>query len=113
MNPAHADRRPSIVANVIYATHPYFDTGIELSQANGARVYHNTIPHTDGAAGFFSSIDLRWPNTAAIIRNNLVGRITARDGGTARVDHNLEEARLSLFVDPRTYDFHLAPGESG
>jgi hypothetical protein len=96
--------------NVIYATHPYFDTGIELSQASGARVYHNTIPHSDGATGLFSSIDYRFPNTTVAIRNNLVERITARDGGTARVDHNLEEAPLSLFADPGAYDFHLAPG---
>jgi hypothetical protein len=96
--------------NVIYASHPYFDTGIELSQASGARVYHNTIPHNDGETGFFSSIDYRFPNTAVYIRNNLVERITARDGGTARVDHNLKAAPLSLFVDPGTYDFHLASG---
>jgi hypothetical protein len=55
-------------------------------------------------------MDYRFPNTAVHIRNNLVERITARDGGTARVEHNLEEAPLSLFADPGTYDFHLASG---
>jgi hypothetical protein len=86
--------------NVVYADVPYFDTGIELSQARGAKVYHNTIPHSPSVAGFFSSIDLRFANTSATIRNNLVEAITVRDGAAGKVNHNLQKTPLELFMNP-------------
>lgn len=96
--------------NVVFADHPWYDTGIELAQARGVRVYHNTVWSTDAAAGFFSSIDYRFANTDATIRNNVTRRITQRNGAAGTVDHNLEEAPASLFEDPAGLDFHLAPG---
>ncbi len=96
--------------NVIYADNPWFDTGIELDQARGARVYHNTVYSTDAATGFFSSIDYRFANTDVDIRNNLVERITQRNGATGQVDHNLENIDASLFVDATNLDFHLVDG---
>jgi len=96
--------------NVIYADHPYFDTGIELDQARGARVYHNTVYSTAGATGFFSSIDYRFENTDVDVRNNITRRITNRDGAGGRVENNLEDAAPALFVDASGLDFHLAPG---
>lgn len=91
--------------NLIYATSagaPYFDTGIELDQARGARVYHNTLP----GAATFSSIDYRFSNTQVSIRNNITIRITRRDGASGTVDHNLESASFGLFRDPPS-DFRL------
>lgn len=88
---------------------PYFDTGIELAQAHGARVYHNTIASTPS----FSSIDFRFANTSVTIRNNLTRRITQRDGATGVVDHNLENTPVSLFRDTNAGDFRLRGGSAG
>jgi len=96
--------------NVIFADHAHYDTGIELAQARGVRVYHNTVWSTDAATGFFSSIDYRFTNTDAAIRNNVTRRITQRNGATGTVDHNLEGVEASLFEDVGARDFHLAPG---
>jgi hypothetical protein len=93
--------------NVVFADHAYYDTGIELAQARGARVYHNTV--WSSAAGFFSSIDYRFGNTQVDIRNNLTRRITQRDGATGTVEANLESVDASLFADAAALDFHLAP----
>ena len=98
--------------NVIYADVQWFDTGIELDQARGGRVYHNTVVSTDAATGFFSSIDYRFANTVVEIRNNLTRRITMRNGATGTVDHNVEAVPLSDFVDVVGLDFHLAAGAS-
>ncbi len=97
----------TVRSNVIYADHPYYDTGIELAQARGARVIHNTVVSGDGATGRYSSIDYRFSSTDAEIRNNLVRRITERDGAMGTVTDNLEMAPLDLFVSPATGDLHL------
>jgi hypothetical protein len=93
--------------NVVYADIPGFDTGIGLEQARGARVWHNTVYSTDSATGFFSSIDYRFANTVAEIRNNLCRRITQRNGASGAVDDNLENVPASDFVDPAARDFRL------
>ncbi|MGE3635791.1 MAG: hypothetical protein AB7P00_38150 [Sandaracinaceae bacterium] len=98
--------------NVIFAETPYYDTGIELQRARGAVVVHNTITSTPAATGFFSSLDYRFTTTDVTIQNNVTRRITVRDGASGTVDHNLEMAPMSLFVDPAAYDFHLASGAS-
>lgn len=94
--------------NVIFARIPYYDTGIELHYARGARVHHNTVVSSDEATGFFSSIDYRFATTQVALANNLARRITARDGGDATLQANLEPAPLALFADPGALDFHLA-----
>ncbi|AWV87936.1 hypothetical protein [Bradymonas sediminis] len=96
--------------NVIYADIPWYDTGIELAQARGAKVYHNTVFSTDAATGFFSSIDYRFANTDVDIRNNLTRRITVRGGASGRVENNKEGIDASYFVDASNLDFHLADG---
>lgn len=96
--------------NVIWANIAFFDTGIELDQARGALVHHNTIAIGSGASGFFSGIDYRFPNTLVTIRNNIVQRITMRDSAMATLEANLEMAPLSTFVDAAGHDLHLAPG---
>lgn len=93
--------------NVIVATIPYYDTGIELAQARDVVVLHNSIVETDSATGRFSSIDARFASTAATIRNNLVRRLTVRDGASTTSDHNLEMVPLAYFADAAGGDAHL------
>ena len=93
--------------NVVYAHIPGFDTGIALEQARGVRVLHNTIVTTDTVTSFFSSIDYRFANTVVEIRNNLVRRISMRNGAAGTVDHNLENVPLSYFVDVATPNLRL------
>jgi hypothetical protein len=98
--------------NVIYADHAFYDTGIELAQARGVRVFHNTVIHDSGATAAFSSIDSRFSNTQSEVRNNLTQRITMRDGASATADHNYEGDGAGLVVDAGGLDFHLASGAS-
>ena len=94
--------------NIIYADIPWYDTGIELAQAPGTRVYHNTI-YTPDAENAFSSIDYRFANTDVIIQNNLTARITRRNDARGLVSHNLESIGPDLFVDVDNLDFRLRP----
>lgn len=97
--------------NVIFARIAYYDTGIELDQARGALVLHNTIVEDDATAtGRYSSIDARFANTVVTIRNNLVRRLTVRDAATTTSDHNVENVATSDFVDAAGLDAHLAVG---
>jgi hypothetical protein len=96
--------------NVVVATRPGMDTGVGLEQARGARVYHNTVYATPGATGYFSSLDYRFPSTAADLRNNLVTRITARNGATAQLARNVESVPATWFRNPARLDFHLRRG---
>lgn len=93
--------------NVVVADGAAMDTGIGLENADGARVYHNTVWVSRRVRGHFSGIDIRFPGTSADVRNNLTTRITIRDGGHATVGANLERALGTLFVAPRRFDFHL------
>ena len=95
--------------NVVFADIDYYDTAIELAQARGAKVFHNTI-YTVDAANKYSSIDYRFPNTDVTIQNNLVDRITRRNEASGTVDTNIEGIGADLFVDPAGMDFHLADG---
>lgn len=98
-----------VIRNNVIAISPgfaFFDTGIELEQARGARVLHNSIVHPESA---FASISHRWGNTQVTIQNNLVLSIRARDGAQALSDHNLEGVPDDLFRDVSGHDLHLSP----
>jgi hypothetical protein len=92
--------------NVIVADIPWYDTGIELDQARGTVVVHNSIIETPAATGSFSSIDTRFANSITTVRDNLVRRITVR-GGSSTADHNVEMVPLSYFADGASGDAHL------
>lgn len=99
-----------IVRNNVIAISPglaEFDTGIELEQARGTRVLHNSVIHPTTA---FASISHRFANTQVVLENNLVRSIRARDGSQAEGSSNLENAEDDLFVDVAGHDLHLAPG---
>lgn len=88
-----------------------FDCGICLEQACGAQVLHNTVAST--GAPISSSIEWRWPNTSVEITNNLISHnLQEREGATASLGGNLENAPLSLFVDGFGGDLHLAASAS-
>jgi len=105
---AHYDG--TIRNNVVWADIPAFDTGIELDETRTPRALHNTVVHGPGATAFFSSIDVRFDGSQADVVNNLVERITERDGATATQITNVEQADLAGFVDAAGLDFHLGPG---
>jgi hypothetical protein len=99
--------------NVIWASTPWFDTGIELQIAKQPLVVHNTVLSADSVTSFFSSIDYRFPETFAVIQNNLTRKISQRDGAQGTVSHNLEATPLDLFADAAALDFHLLPSKVG
>ena len=85
----------------------HFDTGISLEQSCGTKVLHNTIVST--AKPNLSSLEWRFANTNVQIANNLVSyNLLARDGGKAELSGNLENAVLSLFLNPSGGDIHLS-----
>jgi hypothetical protein len=107
-DPARGHSGGLIRNNVVVALRPVMDTGIGLENARGARVYHNTVFAAAAAlTRHFSSIDLRFPNTDAGVSNNVVTRITVRDGATPALARNLEQTPASYFRNPSRFDFHL------
>lgn len=84
----------------------YFDTGIELEQAHGVRVLHNTLLHPTTA---FASIAPRFANTSVELANNLMVSLRERDGATVGSSHDSMAASAELFVNASTHDLHLAP----
>jgi hypothetical protein len=93
--------------NAVWADIPYFDSGVSLEQARGARVVHNTIASTDAATAFYSSIDARFANSVVELDNNLVRRITTREGGSPTQRTNVETTDVSFFVGGVDNDLHL------
>jgi hypothetical protein len=91
--------------NVILADVPQYDTGIELAATPGAVVVHNTVAETARATRAFSSIDVRFARPLVIVANNLVRRVTVRDGGRARLRGNIEGFPLDWLRD----GMHLRP----
>jgi hypothetical protein len=101
--------------NVIWSDIPWHDTGIELHLAREPVVLHNTVMWGPGATNAFSSIDWRFQETRAVVKNNLADRFTERDDATADLGVNVPAAAnqqgigadLSWFADAGGLDFHL------
>ena len=94
--------------NVIWSTNHRYDTGIEIQRTLGARVLHNTVLSREASAtGRYSSIDYRYASTTVDLVNNLVWRITVRDGGQASLDGNIEGADETWLEDVDGGNFHL------
>lgn len=83
-----------------------FDCGICMWQACGAKVLHNTVVSTVAP---FSSIEWRFDHTEVEIRNNLVTHNLRDRGGSAILEHNIEQASLAMFVDGSNGELHLLP----
>ncbi|MBU1340615.1 MAG: right-handed parallel beta-helix repeat-containing protein [Proteobacteria bacterium] len=59
------------------------DVGIYLNKAADTKIYHNLLYRTMG-------VDVRFPQSSAIIENNLLtSRVSNRDGGTSRLKNNV------------------------
>ena len=85
-----------------------FDCGICLASACKAIVVHNSIVSTGNTS---SSIEWRFSGSSEVeIMNNLTSHsLRARNGGSASLSGNLENANLNLFVNASSGDLHLSP----
>jgi hypothetical protein len=92
----------------LFASQYGFDCGICLWNACNAQALHNTV-YTANNAETFSSIEWRFPNTQAVITNNLVNHQMRERDATATQSGNLTTAVASWFVDPAIGDLHLLP----
>ena len=91
----------------LFASAYGFDCGICLWNACNAYVLHNTV-YTADPGNTFSSIEWRFPNTQAVISNNLVNdEMRERDGAQGEQSGNLTTAQASWFVDASGGDLHL------
>lgn len=86
------------------------DVGIYLNRAANTRIQHNTLYATSG-------IDVRYAESTAEIRNNLLSSgINLRNGGTSSNAGNLLNVSLSSFTAwfqaPAAADFRLRDGSS-
>ena len=89
--------------NMVHTTR---DVGISLESAKNVKVYNNTV-YTEQYA---NSIEYRFTASQNnYIANNLTNaRIYRRDGASAIVESNVEEAQASWFVNPTAGDLHLS-----
>lgn len=86
------------------------DVGIYLNAAADTRIYDNTLIASTG-------IDVRFSDSTADIRNNLVsGQIRNRDGGTSTQSGNLTGITIAQyqqwFADPLAADLTLVDGSA-
>jgi hypothetical protein len=88
-----------------------FDCGICLWSSCETEVVHNTIVSTGNN---FSSIEWRFEGAVDIeIANNIATHpMLERNGGTATLSANIDDASLSLFVDGEGGDLHLSSNAS-
>jgi hypothetical protein len=93
----------------VYQSQDGFDTGIGLEHACGsASVVHNSVASTQAPRS--SSIEWRFPETNAVVKNNLTtSRQIGRDGGGADTAGNVENTSLDHFVSVAAGDLHLVP----
>jgi hypothetical protein len=105
------DHRGGIIRNnLVWNLNGWADEGIEANAATGLRIDHNTVYVESQALNW--SISLRFPQTHALVRNNLSNqRIASRDGGHGELQGNIQNARRSWFVNPSVGDFHLVGQE--
>lgn len=85
------------------------DVGIMLERVRDSRVLHNTVFHAHPDA-YPNGIEYRYDVTSNLeIRNNLTNvAIRARDGASADLGGNVEQAVANWFRDPGVGDLHLA-----
>jgi hypothetical protein len=85
-----------------------FDCGICLWNACNADATHNTVFSTQAP---FSSIEWRFANTSAVIKNNLTSHtMRERDGATGALSGNINGAQASWFVNALEGNLHLVSG---
>lgn len=97
----------------LFGSQTGYDVGIGLEQACNVQVLHNTVVATQVPRS--SSVEWRFGRTRATVTNNLVSHnLLQREGGTATLAANLENAPASYFVDAvSSGDLHLQAGATG
>lgn len=108
-NTPEPSHRGGIIRNNVFirtASQPG-DVGIMLTNSPGTVVAHNTVLLS---GTYPNGIEYRYPGTtgATLVNNLTDAAITARDGGMAWLDHNVEHATGPLVVSPQTGDAHLS-----
>ncbi len=94
----------------VFSSDSRFDCGICVEQACGVEILHNTVASSSWPSS--SSIEWRFANTDATIKNNLAthGLVRRNDASPASLgpaDGNLESVPETLFQDLGTADLHL------
>ena len=102
--PEHSD---GVIRNNIILNCPT-DVGIYVNTSRNIKIFHDTLINTGG-------IDVRFPESTAEIRNNIIsGRTRERNGGMLTEETNLfvpaSDDLRSLFADVQTGDFRLRDG---
>ena len=107
------DQRPNsggvIRNNMIYHSADngaHADTAIALTESPNTQVYNNTIFHEHA---YPSAIEYRFDSTTGVyIANNLTNKsISARNGATGQIEHNITNAASSWFVNYQDGNLHL------
>ena len=107
--PTDVDHRGGLIRqNVIVNLNSWADEGIEVNAAPDVKVEFNTVLVEGGLSW---SISIRFPQTSALVRNNLTSRgIVSRDGGQVLPEGNVDGAAAPWFVDAASGDLHLLEG---
>ncbi len=112
--PVKYDHQNGLVENnVILALNEPADAAIENNYALNSRVFHNTIYYREGIKHAVSwSIEYRFPQTTAVIKNNLANlpiiKRHPHPNQGAVLQGNVTDARKEWFRNLITGDFHLA-----
>jgi hypothetical protein len=92
--------------NVVVNLNAWADEGIEANAAPDVRVEFNTVM-VEGTLPW--SISLRFPQTSALVRNNLSSRrVLSRNEGQLREEGNVQGAARTWFVDVESGNLRLA-----
>jgi len=95
-----------IANNMVHTTR---DVGIGLENANGVKVFNNTVV----SEGYPFSIEYRFSGTQATITNNLCNAsIQLRNDGVAELSSNVENFDPTGFVNYQEGDLHLLRNKS-
>jgi hypothetical protein len=102
-----ADHKGGLVRhNVVVNLNAWADEGIEANAAPDVRVEFNTVM-VEGTLPW--SISLRFPQTSALVRNNLSSRrVLSRNEGQLREEGNVQGAERTWFVDVESGNLRLA-----
>jgi len=92
----------------LFSSDSGFDCGICAWNACNSRILHNSV-YTANPGKTFSSIEWRFPNTQAVVLNNLVNTpMRPRDGASGALSGNLENAQAGWFINAAGGDLHLS-----
>jgi hypothetical protein len=98
-----AEQRDSVLRGNVILDCPN-DVGIYLNKAAGTLIHNNLILNTRG-------IDVRFPETDAMIANNVIdGRILRRDGGSFTAERNVTSGLGAALLWKLGDDFFANPG---